>query len=150
MEIKIDSDDFRSSHRYCSIKKAVFKILQFPQKNICASFFSIKLHAFKRDSNTGVFLWNLRLQHRCFPMKFAKLLRTSANDCLFCEYSLNQISFNSFLPQRTYWNCFRLFLSHRPWQYSFSTLLFTIPVFTIPSTASGCINLGNWLLCSHI
>ena len=57
----------KSSHRRCSIKKAVLKNFAiFTEKHLCWSLFLIKLQArspatlFKRDSNTGVFLWILR------------------------------------------------------------------------------------------
>ena len=50
----------KSSRRRCSVKKSVLK--NFTGKNLCWSLFLIKLLA--------------RLQHRCFPMKFKKFLRT--------------------------------------------------------------------------
>ena len=55
-----------SSHRKCSIKKLFLKVSQYSQENICVRVsFLTKLQTFsaatllKRDSNTGVFLWNL-------------------------------------------------------------------------------------------
>ena len=59
---------FRSSHRSCSVKK-VFKILQISQENICAGVSFRPVTLLKRD-------W-------CFPVKFAKFLRTSIfeNNC---------------------------------------------------------------------
>ena len=46
---------YRSSHRRCSVKKGVLKnVTNFTEKHLC---------------------W--KLQHRCFPVKFAKFLRTS-------------------------------------------------------------------------
>ena len=57
----------RSSHRRCSVKKRVLNnFAYFTAKHPCWSLFLTKLQAFrpatllKRDSNTGVFLWNLR------------------------------------------------------------------------------------------
>ena len=56
----------RSSHRRSSIKKLLFKIYQYSLENACVLSLLIKLMAFrsatlfKRDSNTGVFLWILR------------------------------------------------------------------------------------------
>ena len=50
---------FRSSHRKCSIKKAVLIILNILRKHLCWSLFLIKFMpatSLKRDSNTGVFL----------------------------------------------------------------------------------------------
>ena len=56
----------RSSHRRCSVKKGVPKNLaNFTGIHICCSPFLIKLQSFrpatllKKDSNTGVSLWNL-------------------------------------------------------------------------------------------
>ena len=53
----------KSSHRRCSIKKAVLKNLAILiEKYLCWSLFLINLQAYKpatllqRDSNTGVFL----------------------------------------------------------------------------------------------
>ena len=59
----------RSSHRRCSTKKGVLKnFLHFTGKHLCWCLLLIKLKArrplLKRDSN-----W-------CFPVRFAKLLRT--------------------------------------------------------------------------
>ena len=58
----------RSSHRRCSVKKAVLKeFANFTGKHRCWSLFLIKLQAnFIKK----------RLQHRCFPVKFAKFLKT--------------------------------------------------------------------------
>ena len=51
----------RSSHRRCSVKKAVLKTSQCSQKTpVFESLFN-KACNFKRDSNTGVFLWILRI-----------------------------------------------------------------------------------------
>ena len=56
-----------SSHRKCSVKKDVLKYFpNFTRKHLCWSLFLIKFQAFrpttllKWDSNTVVFLWNLR------------------------------------------------------------------------------------------
>ena len=49
----------RSSHLRCSIKRAFLKISQMWQENTCVGLFIKK-----------------RLQHRCFPVNFAKFLRT--------------------------------------------------------------------------
>ena len=57
----------RSSHRKCSMKKAVHKNFAiFTGKHLCWCYFLIKLQAWKtgsllkRDSNGGIFLWILR------------------------------------------------------------------------------------------
>ena len=50
----------RSSHWRCSVKKGVPKnFVNFTGNHLCWSLFLIKLQA-SQDSNTGVFLWNLR------------------------------------------------------------------------------------------
>ena len=61
----------RGSHRRCSVKKVVYKnFVNFAGKHSCWSFFLIKLQA---------------ILHRCFPVKFVKFVRTSANDCLLTK-----------------------------------------------------------------
>ena len=53
----------RSSHLRCSVKKGVLKTFaNFTEKYMCWSLFVIKLPAtlLQRDSNTGVFMRNLR------------------------------------------------------------------------------------------
>ena len=52
----------RSSHRKCSIKKLFLEISQNSPEKICARVFFSKLQASD---------W-----HRCFPVNFAKFLRT--------------------------------------------------------------------------
>ena len=61
----------RSSHQSCSIKKVFLEISQNSQENTCArASFLIKLH-------------------RCFPVNFAKFLRTAflqnPDDCFWIE-----------------------------------------------------------------
>ena len=60
-------ENARNSHRRCSVKKGVLKnFANFTGKCLRLSLFLIKLQALrlatllKRDSNTGVFLWNLQ------------------------------------------------------------------------------------------
>ena len=60
-------------------KKSVLKnFVNFTGKHLCGSLFLINLQAFSPAS-----LLKKRLQHRCFPVKFVKLLRTpiSKNIC---------------------------------------------------------------------
>ena len=58
------------AHR-CSVKKVFLEILQNSQGNVCARVsFSIKLQA-------PITLLKKRLWHRCFPVNFAKFLRTT-------------------------------------------------------------------------
>ena len=54
---------FRSSHRRCSIKKVFLKISQNSHENTCA----------RRRPQAYIFI-KKRLQHRCFPLNFAKFL----------------------------------------------------------------------------
>ena len=62
---------YRSSHRKCSVRKGVLKnFANFTGKHLCWSHFlwscrPLACRFFKR-----------RLQHKCFPVKFANLLRT--------------------------------------------------------------------------
>ena len=59
----------KSSHKRCSVKKVFLNISQNSQENTCLGVsFLINLQAFE-------------LQHRCFPVKFAKILTT-----FFTEY----------------------------------------------------------------
>ena len=72
--------NIRSSHRRYSVKKVFLKISQISQENTCAGLFLNKAAALQACN-----LIKKRLQHRCFPVKFAKFLRrpiwrTSAND----------------------------------------------------------------------
>ena len=76
----------RSSRRRCSVKKSVFKYFaNFTGKHLVGVFL-IKLQTFK--------FYNFikkRLQHKCFPVKFAKSIRTlilTAKDC-FCSSKIN-------------------------------------------------------------
>ena len=57
----------RSSHRRCSVKNVFLKISQTSQDNTLfqEKTFKINLQAF-----------SLRLQHKCFSLKFGKILRT--------------------------------------------------------------------------
>ena len=78
---------FRSSHRRCSIKKVFFKISQNSQENICAKV---------------SFILKRRLWHRCFPVNFAKVLRTpflqntSGQLLLFIQMCKDLLSFRWF------------------------------------------------------
>ena len=114
---------FRSTHRRCSVKKVFFKISQISQANTCVgvsfdtsshwrcSVEQVFLNFFQNSQeNTCVgvslvkFVKNFikkRLQHRCFPAKFAKFLRRNFwkniyerlllsidlfhKGCIFCE-----------------------------------------------------------------
>ena len=63
---------FRSSHRSCSVKKAVLKnFANFTGKHLCWSLFLITLQVFR-----PAILLKKILLHWCFPMLFAKFLRT--------------------------------------------------------------------------
>ena len=75
---------FRSSHRRCSVKRGIFKnFANFTGKQLCWSL----LQACNFIKN--------KLQHWCFPVKFAKFLRTS----ILKNICKRLILFNS--PQNT-------------------------------------------------
>ena len=60
-----------SSHRGCSIKKAVLKnVAMFTGKHLCWNLFLIN------NNNRSETLLKTRLQHRSFPVNFAKFLRS--------------------------------------------------------------------------
>ena len=63
---------FRSSHRRCSMKKGVLKnFTKFTGKHLCQSLFFNKVAGLRSTS-----LLKKRLWYRCFPVNFAKFLRT--------------------------------------------------------------------------
>ena len=62
----------RSSHRRCSVKTGFLKnIANFTGKHLCWSFFLSNVEGLQACN----FIKKI-LQHWCFPMKFAKFLRT--------------------------------------------------------------------------
>ena len=74
----------KNSHRQCSVKEGVLKnFSNFTRKHLCWSLFLIKLQAWwsaillQKDSNTGVFLWNLRNSENTY---FEEHLGTAASD----------------------------------------------------------------------
>ena len=115
--------NLRSNSWRCSVKKVFLKISQISQeKTYVRSVFLIKFQALKLFHQQGIFsLPNLgffisyirdleacnfikkRLQHSCFPMKFAKFLRitnwrTSANDCFWnLPFDIHQLKINHVL-----------------------------------------------------
>ena len=63
----------RSSHRRCSIKKGVPRdIAKFTGKHLCQSLFLNKVAVLRPAT-----LLKKRHLHRCFPVNFAKFLRTT-------------------------------------------------------------------------
>ena len=63
---------FRIRHRRCAINKGVLKILtKFKGNQLCWSLFCDKVTSMRPAT-----LFKKELQHMCFPVKFAKLLRT--------------------------------------------------------------------------
>ena len=63
---------FRIRHRRCAINKGVLKILtKFKGNQLCWSLFCNKVTSMRPAT-----LFKKELQHMCFPVKFAKLLRT--------------------------------------------------------------------------
>ena len=62
----------RSSHRRCSVKKAVFrKLAKCARKHLCQSLFFNKVAGHRPAT-----LLKKRLWHRCFPANFMIFLRT--------------------------------------------------------------------------
>ena len=97
----------RISHLRCSVKKVVLKIFgNFAGKRLCWSLFLMKLQGWwpaillKRDSNTGVFLWNLRNSSEHL------LRRTPANGCSWISVANCQNTFLRFLT----WSVFKWIL----------------------------------------
>ena len=64
--------DYGSSHQRCSIKKVVLKnFAKFTGKHLCQSLVFNKVAGLRPAT-----LLKKRLRHRCFPVNFAKFLRT--------------------------------------------------------------------------
>ena len=62
---------FRSSHRRCSVRKGVFgNFAKFKGKDLCQGLF------FNKVAGRPATLLKKRLWHGCFPVNFAKFLRT--------------------------------------------------------------------------
>ena len=69
----------RSSHRRCFVKNVALKnFANFTGRHLCWSLFLIKLQAFRPAT-----LIKKRIEHRCFPVKFTKFLRTAILNNLF-------------------------------------------------------------------
>ena len=82
----------RNSHRRCSIKKGVLKnFAKLTGKHLFQSLFFYKVAVLR-----SVTLFKKRLWHRCFPMNFAKFLRTAflqnTSGRLLFQYNKNKIS----------------------------------------------------------
>ena len=99
----------RSSHQRCFVKKVFLEISQNSQESTCArTSFSIKLQAAAPAT-----LLKKRLWHRCFPMNFAKFLRTPFSQntpgWLLLYYFMCFIDL--IVPKRCFelWNCSRIF-----------------------------------------
>ena len=72
LKIKYYFSSHRSSHQRCSIKKGVLRnVAKFTGKHLCQGLFSNKVAGLR-----PVTLLKERLWHRCFPVNFAKFLRT--------------------------------------------------------------------------
>ena len=72
--LSMENDLSRSSYRSCSVKKVFLEVSRNSQENTCPeSLFN------KVNNNKGLrpaTLLKKRLFHRCFPVNFAKFLRT--------------------------------------------------------------------------
>ena len=81
-EIQVNTD---AVVRRCSVEKVFLKISQNLKENYCARVSFLK----KLQALGLIFLLKMGLRHRCFPVNFAKLLRTpflqnTSGGC-FCE-----------------------------------------------------------------
>ena len=63
---------FRNSHQRCSVTKGVLRnVAKFTGKHLCQSLFLNNVAGLRQAT-----LLKQRLWHRCFPLNFAKFLRT--------------------------------------------------------------------------
>ena len=77
----------RSSHQRCSIKKYVLRNLtKFIKKYLCQSLFINKVAGLRPVTLLKKSLW-----HSCFPVNFAKFLRTSFLQNTFRQLLLENI-----------------------------------------------------------
>ena len=66
------SHRFRSSHQRCSVRKGVLRnFANFTRKHFCQGLFFNKVAGLRPAT-----LLKKRIRHRCFPVNFAKFLRT--------------------------------------------------------------------------
>ena len=73
-------ETFSSSHWRCSVKQGALKnFANFTGKNLCWSLLLIKLHFWCLQ------LYQRRLRHRCFPVKFAVILK-NIWECLLVNF----------------------------------------------------------------
>ena len=71
---KLKSGLYRSSHQRCSMKKGLLRnFAKFTGKHLYQSLSFNKVAGFRRPAT----LLKERLWHRCFPVNFAKFLRTT-------------------------------------------------------------------------
>ena len=63
---------FRSSHQKCSVRKGLLRnFAKFTGKYLCQSLFFTKVAGLRPES-----LLKIRLWYKCFPVNFAKFVRT--------------------------------------------------------------------------
>ena len=87
--LQIFSEHHRRSHQRCSIKNGVLKsIAIFTEKHLCQSLFFNKVEGLRPETLLKKSLW-----HRCFPMNFAKFLRTPFSQNTFGWLLLTTASF---------------------------------------------------------
>ena len=68
-------DKSRSSHQRCSVKNSVFRnFVKFTKKHLCQNLSFNKVTGLKPRASL---LFKERFWHRCFPVNFAKFIRTS-------------------------------------------------------------------------
>ena len=101
----------RSSHQGCSVKKVFLEILQNSEENTCARASFLIVSGLRPST-----LLKKRLWHKCFPVTFAKFLRTPflnehlwwlllkvCTFCSFLQFSRFELS-RTFRRKTTNWN----------------------------------------------
>ena len=107
---------YRRSHQRCSVRKGVLRnFKKFTGKHLCQNLFSNKVAARPATS------LKKRLWHRCFPVNFAKFLRTP----FFIE-NLWWLLLQIFLSSVYWYNLFRwrFFLPCNNWKRFIVTVRF--------------------------
>ena len=119
----------RSSHRKFSIKKCFLRIFaKFKGKHMWQSFFFNKV--------AGLTLFKKRLWHRCFPVNFAKFLRTPLENNLGgCFWMIILI--------HTFWKKSSPFPRYGSW-FVFLILDFPFDAIFATLTYIGNIQFVNW------
>ena len=103
---------FRSSHQRCSVKKCVLRnFAKLKGKHLCQSLFFNKVAGFRPAT-----LLKKRILRGCFPVNFAKFLRTpfsqNTSGDYFCIFSLIQIKCSNNLSSENETNFEKIIVTH--------------------------------------